>query len=83
MKAEELRKGDFLPDEYNPGKVAYTVVEDARIAEKEVVVTVQYRDGGTGYRAWDVGTEVPDLVRPEKEGLESVRKGKENDHTDH
>lgn len=73
MKAEELHKDDVLLT--SGGNVIYTLLEDAQITELKVndKVTDRYvsalvkfeADTGTGFRTWDIGTEVP-LIRPEK-----------------
>lgn len=55
MRAREIRKGDELEQD---GEVVY-VVMDVTHTQKEVTATVRFRDGGTGQRVWDVGTDVP------------------------
>jgi hypothetical protein len=62
MKAQDITKGDkftfYVGDEVRGG---WTAIEDAVVKPERntVYVHVKYLDGGTGWREFDMETEVP------------------------
>lgn len=55
IKVEEIRKGDRF---VSGGRHFWTATADAEVADGDVTVAVQHRDGGMDVRGWDPGTMI-------------------------
>jgi hypothetical protein len=62
MRSETIMTGDELRSA-EAGALVYTV-RDVQIQPPHVVAVVQFADGGDGKRMWEIGQEIPLMVRP-------------------